>query len=177
MKKLASILVMAVTLIAIVFVAVFGTQPQGIIPKVYIETIQIQPSDGSQYNEEKRTMVLKYDENQEFVYGETGHEQYAMSYIFTTSIYPEDVTDRSFRYYIDEESTSKYMDFPPDSESAPRRGAFLVKRVEDKKIATVTIFCRTLDGGKAPTDQLTVVIDYRSIYKSSATSEAETADY
>lgn len=162
MKKLVSILVSAISLLAIVLVAVFGTRPQGITPIIYMDSIKILPSDSSPYKEEngKSTMVLVYDERQEPDYG-NGKEDY-MPYIFKTEILPENATNRSFTYFVDESSKS-YIDFPPNSEGASSKGMFLVKKVTDRPFATAIVSCRPQDGGKAEIASLTVVIDYRSV--------------
>ncbi len=162
MKKIVSVLVAAITLVAIVFVAIFGTKPQGIVPKVYIDTLTILPSDNSQYQKGDKTkpdsMVLVYDPSGEVDYDGASY----MPYIFKTEILPENATDRSFSYYVDDLSKS-YMDFPPDSDSASKRGAFLIKKTTNKKFVVVDVHCRPLDGGKAQVSTLRVVIDYRSV--------------
>lgn len=167
MKKLVSILVAAISLLAIVLVAVFGTRPQGITPIIYMDSIKILPSDNSQYKETdgKATMVLVYDEMQEPDYG-NGKESY-MPYIFKTEILPENATNRSFTYFVDQ-SSKAYIDFPPDSENASSKGMFLVKRVTNKAFASVIVSCRPQDGGKAEIAILTVVIDYRSVLSKTA---------
>ncbi|HBE99200.1 MAG TPA: hypothetical protein DDW18_04140 [Firmicutes bacterium] len=167
MKKLVSILVSAISLLAIVLVAIFGTKPQGITPIIYIDSIKILPSDNSEYKEEdgKPSMLLVYDEMQEPDYG-NGKENY-MPYIFKTEILPENATNRSFTYFVDENSKA-YIDFPPDNEGASSKGMFLVKKVTNKAYALVRIFCKPQDGGKAQIAELEVVIDYRSVQSESA---------
>ncbi len=160
MKKSVSLIVFAVSLLAIVFVAIFGTKPQGIVPKIYMESIQIKPSDNSQYDETQNKMVLVYDEEQEVYYD----GNYYMPYIFSTIVLPENATDRSFVYYFDE-SYKPFLDFPLDNEGAKFRGAFMVKKNVHKKFQAVKINCKPLDGGKAPVATLTVVIDYRNVYE------------
>lgn len=163
MKKIVSVLVGAITLVAIVFVAIFGTKPQGITPKIYIDTLTILPSDNSQYQKgedgKPDSMVLVYNVSEEVVYDDIHY----MPYIFKTEILPENATDRSFSYYVDDLSKS-YMDFPPGSDSASRRGAFLIKKTTNKKFVVVDVHCRPLDGGKADTSTLRVVLDFRSVY-------------
>ncbi len=162
MKKIVSVLVAAITLVAIVFVAIFGTKPQGIVPKIYMDSITILPSDNSQYQKGDETtpdsMVLVYDVAEEVIYDDV----YYMPYIFKTEILPENATDRSFSYYVDDLSKT-YMDFPPDSENASGRGTFLIKKMTDKNFVIVDVHCRPLDGGKASISTLRVVIDYRSV--------------
>ncbi len=162
MKKLVSVLVSAITLVAIVFVAIFGTKPQGIVPPIYIDSITILPSDNSSHkkgeNGEPDTMVIAYDSSGEIAYDDV----YYMPYIFKTEILPENATYRSFSYYVDDLSKT-YMDFPPDSDNASRRGAFLIKKMTDKTFVVVDVHCRPLDGGKAETATLRVLIDYRSV--------------
>ncbi len=163
MKKVVMIIITAVTIVAMVFVAIFGTKPQGIVPSVYIEKITILPSDNSTYQEgqdenDVNKMVLVYD-----VSGELEYEgNYYMPYIFKTEILPENVTNRSFSYYVDDLSKS-YIDFPPESENASSRGAFLIKRVTDKQFVIADIHCRALDGGKAKVSTLRLIIDYRNV--------------
>lgn len=167
MKKIVSALVSAVTLVAIVFVAIFGTKPQGIVPKVYIETLTVLPSDNSQYVKGDETkpdsMMLVYDASGEVEYDGV----YYMPYIFKTEILPENATDRSFSYYVDDLSKT-YMDFPPNSDSASKRGAFLIKKTTNRQFAVVDVHCRPLDGGKAKVSTLRVVIDYRPIFSEAA---------
>lgn len=162
MKKLVSVLVTAITLVAIVFVAIFGTKPQGIVPKVYMDSITILPSDNSLYQKGEEgkpdSMVLVYDPSGEVIYDDV----YYMPYIFKTEILPENATDRSFSYYVDDLSKT-YMDFPPDSDNASQRGAFLIKKMTNKTFVIVDVHCRPLDGGKAQISTLRVVIDYRSV--------------
>lgn len=164
MKKITTTIVAAISVLLVVLVAIFGTKPQGIIEKVYIQSITINPSDDSQYDASRdpRTMVLVYDINKEIV-GADGNKY--MPYIFNTSIAPENVTYRSFTYYIDENSKI-YMDFPEENESARFKGIFFVKRVTDRKFGSVDVHCRATDGGKAPDDTLRVVIDYRKLIES-----------
>ena len=110
-------------------------------------------------------MVLVYDEMQEPDYG-NGKESY-MPYIFKTEILPENATNRSFTYFVDQ-SSKAYIDFPPDSENASSKGMFLVKRVTNKAFASVIVSCRPQDGGKAEIANLTVIIDYRSVLSKTA---------
>lgn len=167
MKKSVSLIVFAVSLLAIVFVAIFGTKPQGIVPKIYMESIQIKPSDNSQYDEEQNKMVLVYDEEQEVYYD----GNYYMPYIFNTIVLPENATDRSFVYYFDD-SYKLYLDFPVDNEGAKFRGAFMVRKNVHKKFQAAKINCKPLDGGKAPVATMTIVIDYRNVYQGDV-SDAE----
>ncbi len=159
MKKSVSLIVFAASLIAIIIVAIFGTKPQGIVPKIYMESITIKPSDNSRYDEEKNKMVLVYDVDQEVVYNEDSY----MPYIFTTSVLPENATDRSFMYYFDD-AYLDYINFPLDNEQAKYRGAFLIKKQTKKKFQIVKIFCKPLDGGKAPVASIDVVLDYSAVY-------------
>ncbi len=158
MKKSVSLIVFAATVIAIVIVAIFGTKPQGIVPKIYIDSIAIKPSDNSKYDAEKNSMWLVYDTNQEVQY----NDSYYMPYIFTTEVLPENATDRSFLYYFDE-SDKDYIDFPMDNDNAKYRGAFLIKKQTKKRFKSVRLFCKPLDGGKAAVADITVVIDYYSV--------------
>lgn len=158
MKKSVSLIVFAATVLAIVIVAIFGTKPQGIVPKIYIDSIAIKPSDNSEYNSEKNTMRLIYDTNQEVQY----NDAYYMPYIFTTEVLPENATDRSFVYYFDE-SYKEYIDFPMDNDNAKYRGAFLIKKQTKKKFQIVKLFCKPLDGGKADIASITVVLDYSAV--------------
>lgn len=159
MKKSVSLIVFAASLIAIIIVAIFGTKPQGIVPKIYMESITIKPSDNSRYDEEKSKMVLVYDVDQEVVYNDDAY----MPYIFTTSVLPENATDRSFMYYFDD-SYLDYINFPPDNEQAKYKGAFLIKKQTKTKLKVVKIFCKPLDGGKAPVASIDVILDYSSVY-------------
>ncbi len=158
MKKSVSLIVFAATVLAIVIVAIFGTKPQGIIPKIYIDSLAIKPSDNSDYSAEKNSMRLIYDTNQEVQY----NDEYYMPYIFTTEVLPENATDRSFVYYFDE-IYKDYIDFPMDNDNAKYRGAFLIKKQTKKKFQIVKLFCKPLDGGKADIASINVVLDYSSV--------------
>ncbi len=158
MKKSVSLIVFAATILAIVIVAIFGTKPQGIIPKIYIDSLAIKPSDNSDYSAEKNSMRLIYDTNQEVQY----NDEYYMPYIFTTEVLPENATDRSFVYYFDE-IYKDYIDFPMDNDNAKYRGAFLIKKQTKKKFQIVKLFCKPLDGGKADIASINVVLDYSSV--------------
>lgn len=161
MKKITTTIVAAVTVLLVVLVAFFGTKPQGIIEVVYITSVTITPSDNSQYKEDgdPRSMLLVYDVNKE-IEGSDGNKY--MPYIFNTKVLPEDATNRSFVYYIDENSTV-YMDFPSENETARYKGIFFVKRNFDKKFGSVDVHCRATDGGQAKDDTLRVIIDYRTL--------------
>lgn len=158
MKKSVSLIVFAATVLAIVIVAIFGTKPQGIVPKIYIDSLAIKPSDNSDYSAEKNSMRLIYDTNQEVQY----NDEYYMPYIFTTEVLPENATDRSFVYYFDE-IYKDYIDFPMDNDNAKYRGAFLIKKQTKKKFQIVKLFCKPLDGGKADIASINVVLDYSSV--------------
>jgi len=158
MKKAVSILVSAICLVAVVFVAIFGTKPQGIVPKVYIESLTIKPSDDSEYrtnSEGAHQCIIHYDANQEIEYDGA----FYMPYVFITEIAPENATDRSFAYSSNKKSV---IDFPPDSENAHRRGAFLIKKVEGKDFEIAKITARPDDGGSGKADVLILVIVYNS---------------
>lgn len=163
MKKAVSILVSAISLIAIIFVAIFGTKPQGIVPRIYIESLTIKPVDLSTYKEDEQngnSCTIKYDENLETTDG----ENFYMPYIFTTEVLPKNATDQSFVYSI-AENYKEYMDFPSKNALANRRGAFLIKKRTDKKFAIVRINVRPVDGGNGKGDSLTVVLNYEEIAK------------
>ena len=159
MKKSVSLIVFAISLITIVFVAIFGTKPQGIVPKIYMEKITIKTSDDSEYDAENSKMVLKYDVEQEVQYD----GEYYMPYIFMTSVLPENATDRSFIYYFDD-SYRSYIDFPMGNDTAKYQGAFLIKKQTAKQYKIVKLFCKPLDGGKAPVASMTVILDYSSVF-------------
>ena len=161
MKKAVSILVGAISLLAIIFVAVFGTKPQGIVPRIYIESLTIKPVDMSTYTideENGNYCTIKYDEDLETTDG----ENYYMPYIFTTEVLPNNVTDQSFVYSI-ADNYKEYMDFPSNNALANRRGAFLIKKRTDKKVAMVRINVRPVDGGNGKGDSLRIILDYRAI--------------
>ena len=76
MKKAVSILVSAIALLSIVFVAIFGTQPQGIVPIIYVESMRIKPIDESSYkvnNDGQPYCTISYDENKEVTDGENSY--------------------------------------------------------------------------------------------------------
>lgn len=162
MKKSVSILVSAISLLAIIFVAIFGTQPQGIIPIIYVSSIKIKPAN---IEEDKYTSgptgnicVISYDSNKEVFDGDS----YYMPYLFTTEILPKDATNQKFLYYFDENSLKQFIEFSPIA-GAANKGAFLIKRREDIKRTGFDLKVRSLDGKAS--DTLTVVLNYRSIYK------------
>lgn len=161
MKKAVSILVSAISLIAIIFVAIFGTKPQGIVPRIYIESLTIKPLDMSSYVEDEKNgnyCTIKYDEDSEV----RDDENVYMPYIFTTEVLPKNATDQSFAYSI-ADNYKEYMDFPSNNPLANRRGIFLIKKRTDKKAALVRINVRPVDGGNGKGDSLKVIIDYRAI--------------
>lgn len=166
MKKITVLLVSFVTVIAVVFVALFGTRPQGIVPVVYIESLTIEPGDGSQIKENPslgKMLTLTYDPAQEV---EVDGSHRAIPYLFTTKVLPEGVTNRRFEYYFDEEASSTFLSFASSPE-APYSGAFLIKRYEKKRFAYATIHVRPLDGGSGKGDTLTLKIDYKSVWNPS----------
>ena len=113
MKKAVSILVSAIALLSIVFVAIFGTQPQGIVPIIYVESMRIKPIDESSYkvnNDGQHYCTISYDENKEVTDGENSY----MPYIFSTEILPKEATNQSFIYYLDN-NYKDFMNFPVDN--------------------------------------------------------------
>ena len=160
MKKTLSILVSAICLVAVIFVAVFGTKPQGIVPRVYIESLRIEPMDMSAYHDDEsgHYCVIAYDPALEIQYG----EDYYMPYVFTTRILPDNATDRSFNYVVSSDYRD-WIDFPPDNPDASRRGAFLIRRNTSKKVKMARVNVRPLDGGNGSGDELRIVLDYSSV--------------
>ena len=164
MKKAVSILVSAIALLSIVFVAIFGTQPQGIVPIIYVESMRIKPIDESNYkvnNDGQPYCTISYDENKEVTDGENSY----MPYIFSTEILPKEATNQSFIYYLDN-NYKDFMNFPVDNPLANKKGAFLIKRRKDVKKTIVIINVKPLDGGKCKGDSLMVILDYKSGFKS-----------
>ncbi len=164
MKKGVSILVAAICLIAVAFVTIFGTRPQGIVPVVYISSLTIKPSDNSKYWTNSSGMhqcYIEYDPNKEIYDGEA----YYMPYIFVTEILPQNTTNRSFIYTISEQAKD-YMRLS-DGDKAASQGAFLLKRHNDRMKddpMIVTVNVTPQDGGSGKGDTLYVVIDYDKVY-------------
>lgn len=170
MKKGTLLLVSLVTVIAVLFVALFGTRPQGIVPVVYIESLQIEPGDGSEVKEDPsigKYMTFVYDPSEET---EITEGEKVVPYIFSTKVLPEGVTNSRFEYYFDQDAYSNYLEFALSPE-APYSGAFLIKRQEAKRWGIVTINVRPLDGGSGKGDTLVLRIDYKNVYSKSASVE------
>ncbi len=162
MKKGVAILVTAISLLAVVFVAVFGTRPQGIVPVVYITSLTIKPSDDSRYwtnNSGVHQCLIDYDPNKEVYDG----ENYFMPYVFVTEVLPDNATDRSFVYTL----ANEYNDFITFStgENSARQGAFLIKKKTDRKAPmVVSISVHPEDGGSGTGDTLKIVLTYDKVY-------------
>lgn len=163
MKKSVALLVTAALTIAIVFVAVFGTKPQGIVPIIYIESLTIKPSETGTFDEEEKSLVLAYDESKAVEYefdGEVGHY---MSYIFQTVIAPDSATSRSFRYWV---ADNKFVFFP--TETASKQGSILIKEPQNPaktKFFPIEIHVDPNDGGAGKGDTINLIVDYRSLIK------------
>ncbi len=170
MKKGVAILVGAISLLAVVFVAVFGTRPQGIVPVVYITSLTIKPSDDSRYwtnNSGDHQCLINYDPDKEVYDG----ENYFMPYVFVTEVLPDNATDRSFVYTL----ASEYNDFITFSsgENSARQGAFLIKKRTDRKNPmVVSISVHPEDGGNGSRDTLKIVLTYDKVYVSPTTTSA-----
>lgn len=164
MKKAVSILVSAICLIAIVFVAIFGTKPQGIVEVTYISSLTIKPgSDGGEYStttDGSHQCVITYDPSKEMDDGENRF----VPYQFTTEIAPENATNRSYHYTV-ADNYKNTIDFPSQNEMAHKKGIFIIKRRTDKKRTSAIINVYPDDGGSGAGDELRVVILYDSVYE------------
>lgn len=162
MKKGVAILVGAISLLAVVFVAIFGTRPQGIVPVVYISSLTIKPSDDSRYWTNQSGIhqcLIDYDPNKEVFDG----VDFYMPYVFVTEVLPDNATDRSFVYAL----ANEYKDYIIFSkgENSARQGAFLIKKKTDRKNPMViSISVRPEDGGSGEGDTLKVVLTYGQVY-------------
>ena len=171
MKKGVAILVSAVCLLAVVFVAIFGTRPQGIVPVVYISSLTIKPSDDSRYwtnKSGKHQCVITYNPDIEVLDG----SEYYMPYLFTTEVLPDNTTNRSFIYTL----ASDYSNFIvfASGENAARQGAFLIKKKTNIEKRSVSISVHPEDGGSGSGDTLLIVLDYSRVYVDPiATSETQ----
>ncbi len=171
MKKGVAVLVSAICLLAVVFVTVFGTRPQGIVPVIYITNLTIKPSDNSRYwttDSGVHQCVIEYDPNKEVTDGEDCY----MPYIFVTDILPENATNRSFVYTLAKEYEN-YITFSSGDQAA-RQGAFLIKKITDRADPmVVSISVSPQDGGSGKGDTLKIVIVYDKVYGSSSTPSGD----
>lgn len=165
MKKGVALLISAISLLAVVFVTIFGTKPQGIIPIVYISSLTIKPSDNSRYftnDSGEHQMIIEYDPSKEIYDGTSRY----MPYIFVTDILPNEATNRNFVYTLSDDYKD-YIIFS-NSETAPRQGAFLLKRIDDRPDPmVVSISVNPQDGGSGKGDTLKIVIVYDKVYGTS----------
>ncbi len=170
MKKGVAILVGAISLLAVVFVAVFGTRPQGIVPVVYISSLTIKPSDDSRYwtnSSGGHQCLIDYDPNKEVFDG----ENYFIPYVFVTEVLPDNATDRSFVYTLASEYDD-YIIFATGERSA-RQGAFLIKKRTDRKAPmVVSVSVRPEDGGNGSGDTLKIVLTYDKVYRDPTATSA-----
>jgi hypothetical protein len=101
MKKGVALLVSAVALLAVLFVAFLGTNPVGIIPVIPIESVKILDMEGHsiEFNDDtgKRILAVNFSS---LATDPDGNEY--MFYIFDTEILPSNATNRKFLYYCSE---------------------------------------------------------------------------
>jgi hypothetical protein len=153
------IAIVCIALLSVIFVAFFGVTPAGIIPTVYIQSVEIKDMEGHAIT--KRTTEGEKTSTVAFVPTVTNEEGIKyMQYFFTAEVLPEDATLKSIRYYCPENDYVTVVN--------AKNGAFLIKQMNVALTATPYYICEiTLtadDGGAAGIeDHLKLVVDYRQI--------------
>ncbi|MCI2069424.1 MAG: hypothetical protein LKJ88_07675 [Bacilli bacterium] len=156
MKKSVVISIICLALLSIIFVAFFGVTPAGIIPTVYIQSVEIKDMSGNKITkltaEGEKTITVKFQPTLEV------ESVKYMQYFFTTKIMPEDATLSAIRYYCAENDFVKVEN--------PKNGALLIKQMNlatsSSPYYICNITCAADDGGLAGIeDNLKLVIDYR----------------
>jgi hypothetical protein len=156
MKKSVLITILCLALLSVMFVAFFGVSPAGIVPTVYIESVEIKDMDGHPIDKHtasgEKTMTIPFRAT-----AETDGKK-SMPYFLTAEVLPEDATLKAIRYYCPEN------DFV--AVANPKNGALLISEMNLALTSSPYYICDiTLsadDGGKAGIeDHLKLVIDYR----------------
>jgi hypothetical protein len=170
MKKGVLIFIAGVTILAFVLVGFVGSVPTGIVPVIYIESLSIKSMFGENpiVNETTavKTINVDYYDRDSYTSIDIDGTNY-IGYIFTTTVFPENVTYRSFQYSFGE---NNFVTFNPDNVMASNAGSILVKEYirTPEMIAAgrwpkfkIDISCEAMDGGNAPEDTIRLVIDYK----------------
>ncbi len=166
MKKSVLILISAITVAALVFVAVFGTMASGVIPVIYVSSIRILPDDRDESKittqtigeKEVKSLRIRYDQSR-VTYDEDHNP--CMPYWFSTEILPSDASNQKFTYSLPE---SRYIKFNASDDQSKSRGSILIypKTAEEmafSKTASVTVTVKANDA-KHKSDTLNFVVVY-----------------
>jgi hypothetical protein len=169
MKKVISILVSAIALLAIVMVAFLGTKPVGIVTTVYINSVQILDSESHpvEWRDDQGIAVRRLDVTfKADAYDSKSNTEY-MYYVFDTEILPANATHRSFLYYGAKDAYVSFVDSPIKAEKTSisssktsssetssqsnKTGKVVIKRVQGDNHTEhlFTIYCKADDGGPA----------------------------
>lgn len=169
MKKGLLIFIAGVTILAFVLVGFLGSVPTGIVPIIYIESVSIRSMFGENptVNESThvKTIDLNYYDRDRYTSIELDGSNY-IGYIFTTTVYPENVTYRNFQYSFGD---NNFVIFNPDNVLAANAGSILIKENilsqamidAGKTKFKIDISCEAMDGGSAPEDTIRLVVDYK----------------
>lgn len=169
MKKGILILIAGITILGFILVGFMGAVPTGIIPVVYIDSINIKDMFGNEptLNESSGVKTISIDWYDRDSYQTIDYEGSTyIGYFFVTTYLPESPTKNYYEYRIPDDSP--YVTFNPESENAKRQGLILIKQaiLTDAQIAgkrttkKVDITVQALDGGNQPTDTIRLAIDY-----------------
>lgn len=170
MKKIVSVLVGAIAVLAVVIVAFFGTNPVGIEPVIYISSLTILDTNGHdiEKGEDVRTLELPFEADDKDADGND-----IMSYWFEVRILPENVTSRSVIFWSAPDSFIHFASssaFAADaSVSSPTQashtGALVIKKAIKSDPSkplyhALKIHCKPDDGGAANEDVIYLVVKY-----------------
>ena len=169
MKKGILILIAGITILGFILVGFIGAVPTGIIPVVYIDSINIKDMFGNSptLNESSGVKMINIDWYDRDSYQTVDYEGSTyIGYFFVTTYLHESPTKNYYEYRLPAESP--YVTFNPESANAKHQGLILIKQaiLTDSQIAgkrttkKVDVTVQALDGGTQPTDTIRLVIDY-----------------
>jgi hypothetical protein len=166
MKKGVLIFIAGITLLSFVLVGFMGSVPTGIVPVVYISSVQVLDFNGNvpvvNPATQIKTIKINFYDKDKYTPFEYKGANY-IAYFFQTAVLPDNATDRTFQYSVGD---NPYVIIDPENEQASYKGLFFIKELEQASIdAGITkfkthIYCNAKDGGNAPEDDVLFTITY-----------------
>lgn len=158
MKKTVAFFIAGITILVIMAVAFFGTMPVGITPTVYISSVEILDMKMNSITEKdsQDRKVLHFDFDWKGASQDSSGKKY-MTYIFNTTILPENVTKRRFTYSCADNNYVKAVQ--------ASAGVFLIQEMSygfgESPYYICDIKCQAADGGPGQVeDNLTLIVKY-----------------
>jgi hypothetical protein len=158
MKKTVLIFIAAISILAVMAVSFFGTMPIGINPTVYIDSVEILDMNLNPIEDksEEGDKILRLDFDWDGAQKDSQGVLY-MTYIFNTTVLPDNCTKRRFSYSCPENNYVKSI-----NSSA---GIFSIREMRygfgESPYFICDIKCQAADGGPGQVeDNLKLIVKY-----------------